>query len=71
MKVINKLSQVDRIASMFAQFEAEQDSGQNCREYKIDECGISEGDEETPSTRYKMKKHEDINYSTGNIINIL
>ena len=71
MKVLNKLSQVDRIANMFAQFEAEKDPGQNCREYKMDEGGISEGDEESPSTRYKVKKQKDINYSTGNIINIL
>lgn len=71
MKVINKLSQVDRIASMFAQFEAEKDPGQNCREYKMDGGRISEGDEEAPSTRYKMKKHKEIHYSTGNIINIL
>ena len=56
---------------MFAQFEAEKDPGQNHREYKMDEGRISEGDEEAPSTRYKVKKHKDINYSTGNIINIL
>ena len=37
----------------------------------MDKSGISEGDEESPSTRYKVKKHKDINYSTGNIIHIL
>ena len=37
----------------------------------MDEGRISEGDEEASSTRYKVKKHKDINYSTGNIINIL
>lgn len=56
---------------MFAQFEAEKDPGQNWREYKMDEGRISEGDEGAPSTRYKMKKHKEIHYSTGNTINIL